>query len=202
MPYESGTPIVMLVLMVVAFIASIVLTVFGYRMFVRTSSSQRFSIADQTTWGPFFNFDILLIEKIMKALYLFNAIFTARSSVAILIGSLFTGIPINAFLVLLIALPIGLVFYEVLIRVLYESIMLKIITTRNTTEIRNIMGGGAPDYSTPAASQPAPQPAAQWRSPVQQITAPPQVGDTKVCPKCGNRLAASAKFCGTCGTRF
>lgn len=217
MYYGSGSSTAMLVLMVIAFIASIVITVFGYRMFVRTSADQRFSITDQTTWGPFFNFDVLLIEKIMKALYLFSASFTALSSLAVLIGMLFTGIPVSVFLVMLIVVPIAVILQEVLIRVLYESVMLKIITTRNTTEIRNMMNGGAPTTpampTTPgsftpnagfgAAPKAAPQVSPQqWTSPVQQVTAPPQAGGTKICPQCGNRLAASAKFCGTCGMRF
>ena len=64
----------------VAFIASIVLTVMGYKKYVGDDGGlSRIDVRDQRTWGPFLRFDTLIIDKVLKALYVFNAIFFALS---------------------------------------------------------------------------------------------------------------------------
>ena len=67
-------------LLVIAFIAAIVLAVAGYRKYVDDGDQQHFSLKDSSTWGPFFRFDKLVIDKILKALYLFCAILPPSSS--------------------------------------------------------------------------------------------------------------------------
>ena len=66
-------------LLVIAFIAAIVLAVAGYRKYVSDGTEQPFRLKDPGTWGPFLRFDKLVIDKILKALYIFCAIFTAMS---------------------------------------------------------------------------------------------------------------------------
>lgn len=207
-------------LILVSFIASIVLTVMGYRRYLRDGSPLRFKPQDKATWGPFLRFDTLIIDKVMKVLYLFLAIFVALAFASGVIASLFGGI--GVFLATLIAGAILLVVVELLLRVGYELIMLTVVIARNTSEIKRTVCGGeaadadgisspspsAPPYpfqAAPAApvayttyeAAPAPQPAPA-PVPDQPATqpAPPQPA---VCPACGAAVAPGSKFCGVCG---
>ena len=144
-------------LMLVAFIASIVLTVIGYKRFVGSTTSLRVDLRDQRTWGPFLNFDTLIIDKVLKALYMFNAIFTALEAVVVVISLLSRSF--GAFVVGLIAGAIALVVVELLLRLTYELIMMTIVIARNTSEIKRAMVGGETadaDGISPLSTEPAP----------------------------------------------
>lgn len=202
--YNAPNPAALIIFMLLALVASLVITVVVYRTYVRTAPGQRFKIDDQATWGPFFNFDILLIEKILKALYIFFAVFTVLSSLAVLLGMLFMGLPFQAFLVMLILTPISVLINEIVLRMGFESSMLKVIIARNTTEIRSTMGGTPAGYVSGAYGQPLGAPAMNpQQAYVAPSAAPAQIAEApKVCPNCGRSLPAGAKFCGGCGTRF
>lgn len=207
-------------LILASFIASIVLTVMGYKRYLRDGSAPRFKPQDKAAWGPFLRFDTLIIDKIMKVLYLFLAIFVALAFVSGAIASLFGGI--RVFLVALISGAISLVVFELILRVGYELVMLTVIIARNTSEIkRSVCGGEAadadgissPSPSAPAntfqtdpaapvtyttyAAAPAPQPApAPTPDPAAVQPAPQQ---PIACPACGAAVAPGSKFCGVCG---
>lgn len=207
-------------LILVSFIASIVLTVMGYKRYVHDGSSLRFKPQDKATWGPFLRFDTLIIDKVMKALYLFLAIFIALAFASGVIASLFDGI--GTFLAALIAGAIFLVVVELLLRVSYELIILTVVIARNTSEIKRAVCGGeaadadgisSPNPSAPAhpfqaepavpaayttyTAVPAPQPAP---TPVpDQPAAQPAPQQPAVCPACGTVVAPGSKFCGVCG---
>lgn len=202
------------VFILVSFIASIVLTVMIYKRYIHDGSAPRFKPQDKATWGPFLRFDTLIIDKILKALYLFNAIFVALLIISLTISSLFGGI--ESFFSTLIGGAISLAVLELLLRVGYELIMLTVIIARNTSEIRRTLGGGeaadadgisSPSPSAPAyasqtgpaapvayttyAAPPAPQPAP---APVQPAPQQPAL-----CPSCGTAIEPGSKFCGVCG---
>ena len=158
-------------LMLVAFIASIVLTVMGYKRFIGTTTTLRVDPRDQRTWGPFLNFDTLIIDKVLKALYMFNAIFLALATVVGVIALLSQGF--GAFVAGIIGGAIAIIVGELILRLTYELIMMTIVIARNTSEIKRAMVGGevadadgissltsepAPAYAA-AAPQSAPAPA-------------------------------------------
>lgn len=212
-------------LIFVSFIASIVLTVIGYKRYVHDGSALRFKPQDKATWGPFLRFDTLIIDKVMKALYLFLATFIALAFASGVIASLFGGI--GVFLVSLITGAISLVVVELFLRVSYELIMLTVVIARNTSEIKRAVCGGeaadadgisspspfAPAYpfqaepAAPAAytaytAVPAPQPAAPQPTPTpvpDQPASQPAPQQPAVCPACGTTVAPGSKFCGVCG---
>jgi len=149
------------VLVIIALIAAIIMAVMGYRKYAIDPTEERMNINDRSTWGPFLRFDTLLIDKIVKALYIFNALFVAFVYIAVLIGSLFNGF--GAFLATLIFGGLACLVIELLVRVFHESIMLAVIVARNTSDIKRMMGAsgsGAGSLPTPVTPQPGPVPPA------------------------------------------
>ena len=72
----------------------------------------------------FLSFDKMLIETILKIAYIFAAIFITLGSFA-LIGTSFLG-----FLIMLIG-------GNIVTRVMYEALLIKVMIWKNTTEIKN-----------------------------------------------------------------
>lgn len=75
----------------------------------------------------FLTFDYMLIEPILKILYIFAAIFATLSSLA-LFGLGFVG-----FLLFIPTLGLS----NVIVRLLYEAALMKVMIWKNTTEIKN-----------------------------------------------------------------
>lgn len=190
---QAGTAFT--VLSIVAFIASIVCTVIVYKKYVSTADAySRVNRDKQETLRSFLRFDTLIIEKLLKAFYLFGAISTVFFALAILISSLFVsaGAFGGTFIAVIIIVPIS----ELIHRVVYEFVMLNIVIARNSTEIKNMMQGNNPQAnSTPTqgtpgnVASPSPNYSAVGGAAVSQ----------SVCPHCGNPLKPGQKFCGVCG---
>jgi len=171
--YGAGS-VVTGVLVIVAIIAAIIVAIMGYRRYAADPMEARTNIKDQSTWGPFLRFDTLLIDKIVKALYIFNALLVAFVYIAVLIGSLFNGF--GAFLATLIFGGLACIVVELLVRVFHESIMLAVIVARNTSDIKRMMGAngpGAGGIPTPVTPQPGPTPYAPAPSPTTGCPVPP-----------------------------
>ena len=195
---QAGTAFT--VLSIVAFIASIVCTVIVYKKYVSTADAySRVNRDKQETLRSFLRFDTLIIEKILKAFYLFGAISTVFFALAFLISSLF--VSAGAFGGTLIAVIIFVPISELVHRVVYEFVMLNIVIARNSTEIKNMMQGNNPQAnSTPTQSAPMQGTPGNVASPSPNYSA---VGGAavsqSVCPHCGNPLKPGQKFCGVCG---
>lgn len=114
------------------------------------------------------NFKSLIIEKILKVLYVFF------SCAAILVGffEIFAGVP---FLLCLAIIVLG----PIVIRLIYEGLMLFIICVQNVIEINKKLDGGL-------AQRPE-QPA---------LPAEPKM---VFCTQCGTRYDAAAGPCPNCG---
>lgn len=153
-PFYSllGWGTAMSALSLVALIAAIVLTVVGYYRFIREDAGPQFRLGDTRTWGPFLRFDTLLIDKILRTLYLFTALLTAFLSLAVVLSAIALGF--GAFMGLLVAMTLICLLLELLLRVGFESAMLRVITARNTAEIRRHLTGE--DGTAPSPSQPEP----------------------------------------------
>lgn len=156
------------VLILVAFIAAIVLTVMGYKRFISDKNELHLSFKDKKSWGPFLRFDILLIDKILKALYIFNALFILFACASVALSSLSFGF--GAFLGSLVGMALLCIVLEILLRVGYEFAILNVMIARNTSDIRRKLFSDA--SSAPATPAPAPAPAPTPVAPVAPAPAP------------------------------
>ncbi len=146
-----------------------------------------------------FNFRWLLVEKILKFLYVFSTIMCIFLGFVLLFESFGGG------LALIFLGPIGF-------RFLFESLMMFVLIVKNVIAINNKMGGS---LTAPAAPQApayarAPQPApAAPRAPQPAPAAPraPQPGPAPAqpqivyCGQCGARYDKSQGPCPNCGHR-
>ena len=156
------------VLILVAFIAAIVLTVMGYKRFISDKNELHLSFKDKESWGPFLRFDILLIDKILKALYIFNALFILFACASVALSSLSFGF--GAFLGSLVGMALLCIVLEILLRVGYEFAILNVMIARNTSDIRRKLFSDA--SSAPATPAPAPTPSPAPVAPVAPAPAP------------------------------
>ena len=156
------------VLMFIAFIAAIVLTVMGYKRFISDKNELHLSFKDKESWGPFLRFDILLIDKILKALYIFSALLVLFGCAAGALSSLSFGF--GAFLASLVGMALLCILLEILLRVGYEFAMLNVMIARNTSDIRRKLFSDA--SSAPATPAPAPTPSPAPVAPVAPAPAP------------------------------
>ncbi|MDD6358940.1 MAG: zinc-ribbon domain-containing protein [Parafannyhessea umbonata] len=156
------------VLILVAFIAAIVLTVMGYKRFISDKNELHLSFKDKKSWGPFLRFDILLIDKILKALYIFNALFVLFACASVALSSLSFGF--GAFLGSLVGMALLCIVLEILLRVGYEFAILNVMIARNTSDIRRKLFSDA--SSAPATPAPAPTPSPAPVAPVAPAPAP------------------------------
>lgn len=164
------------VLMFIALVAAIVLTVMGYKRFVSDKNELHLSYKDKKSWGPFLRFDILLIDKILKALYMFNALLVLFGCAAGALSSISFGF--GAFLGALVGMIILCIVLELLLRVGYEFVMLNVMIARNTSDIRRKLFSDAPTApaapASPAPVAPAPAPAPAPTAPAAQAPVAPE----------------------------
>lgn len=111
-----------LVWIIIALIASIVGCFVIYFLFVKKDN--KLSNKKLEWLREFLRFDKMLIESILKIAYIFVALFITLGSFA-LIGT--------SFLSFLLVLVVG----NLMARVMYESLLIKIMIWKNTTEIKN-----------------------------------------------------------------
>ena len=176
------------VLLFVAFVAAIVMTVIVYRKYARIPGQQLVKLGDKSTWTPFLRFDTLLIERILKVLYIFNLVFIPLSCLAVALSAFTAGF--GAGLAALVGMAVTCVIGEVITRLVFEGIMLQVIVARNTSDIRRALGVGDP-MDADGISSPAPRP--QEYAAAQAIP---------TCPTCGAPIKPGSAFCGSCGTRL
>ena len=130
-----------------------------------------------------FNFDSLLIEQILKFLYILCSFAAVFLGLAAIIQS-FSGDGSVALIGLLL-----IVLGPIVIRLLYESMMMFVILVKQVSDINrkikneNPRKGADTPYAPPAPVERAPRPVAP------------------VCPSCGSKMRPGAKFCGICGFR-
>jgi hypothetical protein len=150
------------VLMLIAFIAAIVLTVMGYKRYISDKSDMHLSLSDKRSWGPFLRFDVLLIDKILKALYLFNTLMIAFGCLAVVLSSISFGV--GAFLGTLVVMAIVCILLELLCRIVNEFLILNIVIARNTSDIkrdlRGLKGERGADFTSPSEPPVTPVPPA------------------------------------------
>lgn len=142
-------------LSVVAFIASIVVAVILYRKYISTRPASS-APGIKRDWGPFFRFESLIIENILKALYIFVAVLIAFECAADILVSFFSLInnPGGALAGIVVTIIVCIVF-EVLNRLGFELTMMTILIWKNTAVIRQSLTGET-NFSSPqvVSSQP------------------------------------------------
>jgi hypothetical protein len=187
------------VLLVVAFIASVVVSVIVYRNFVSTHDEPLIRIGHKETWGPFLRFERLAIDGILKALYLFFAVNAAFCWIAIVIASIFAGAA--AFLVAVLGGGILLVLIEIVLRLGYETRMLLVIITKNTNDLSaGLLAHSSVEQGAFPAPDLSPSSVSQDSGTVTTQGARQDAASGWTCAKCGTTNIEAATFCRTCGT--
>lgn len=207
-----------MVLGFIAFVAAIVVTVLLYKKFVSDGTPQ---VSGKRDWRPFFRFETLLIDKILKALYIFVSCLIAFESAAAIIAGLCSIIadPFGALLGI-IFIAILCVVFEILNRLGFEQTMLMILVWRNTSDLRkglvgDVSYGNAPSNPAAPAGGAAPaQPVAPAAAAAPSNAAPTAAGAAghpAASPAAGNSAAQTAPYapvasqpsgwtCPSCGT--
>lgn len=134
-----------LVLGFIAFVAAIVVTVLFYRKFIAVDNIRKVP-GLKHDWGPFFRFEHLIIENILKVLYIFVACLIAFESAASIITSLFSIMyDPGASIAGIIAILIVCVVLEVLNRLWFEFALLTVLIWKNTSAIRKSVASNGYD---------------------------------------------------------
>jgi hypothetical protein len=141
-----------------------------------------------------FNFKSLLLEQIIRGMYVLTTIFVITTGFFMLFSVQRTLFGSNT----TSTAPMGAVMMLVgpfFVRLVYEGIMMFILLVKNTIEINNKIpyNGNAPAAQPARPVQPAPvqQPAPPPPAPVQQPTPPPPAP-----------VAEKMVYCSVCGTRY
>lgn len=208
-----------LVLSVIAFIAAIVVTVLLYMKYI--SEGKVTTQATKHDWGPFFRFESLIIEKILKVLYLFTTCLIAFEAIASVIAS-FTiivyapGMAITGIITILIVCAL----LELLNRLGFEFTLMIVLIWKNTSDIRKAMKNSSANNtvsstaastsaasSSPAAGTTAPMPSIKEEITENELSKKPETASfvqskstSWICPQCGNTNKAGT-FCSQCGTK-
>lgn len=171
---SAAAEVTFVVLMIVGFVVAIVGTVLIYQKYIGAHSGA--PMREAWSWRTFWRFDKLLIEPILKVLYIFNALFAAFATIALIIAT-GVGSGVGGFFLMLLIGAILCFFQEVVLRICYELLMLVILIRRDANDIRFAVCGGATAPTAPA---------------VEAAT------DEWVCPSCGHTGNTGA-FCPKCG---
>lgn len=141
----------------VAFVAAIVVTVLFYKKYIAVDNIHKVQPSQALKhhdWGPFFRFEHLIVENILKVLYIFFASLIAFESAAFILSSLM-GIfsDPGAVLFSIIFILIICVVLEVVTRLWFEFSLLTVLIWKNTSAIRKTVSKGEPE-SVPNAPVP------------------------------------------------
>ncbi len=212
--------------LIFAGIASIVITVIVYRKNITPYVDKTLSIKDKSTWGPFWRFENLLVDKVLKALYIFNSVCIALACalmlLVIIVASFMAmgsdiGTGFLALFLGIIAMVAIFLVLEFLNRISYELVIMFINLCQNISDIRKKYVG-APSLtpkrvvapigaSVAGAINKATEQAAAYQQAPTAPTAPAQPQDapepqdapgTWTCPECG-KTGNVGNFCGGCG---
>ena len=143
-----------------------------------------------------FNFKFLILEKILKFLYIFSTLFTILTGFFMLFsgyetysyygGSDFHSVALEGLLVMILG--------PVLIRIVYEFMMMTILLVKNVIQLNNKTKNQneGTEQSSIFNAQPM----------FTQQTAPaPVAEDWKFCTSCGNRYDRNRGGCPNCGNK-
>ena len=168
-----------------------------------------------------FNFKQLLLEKILKCIYIFSTLFAIVAGFFMLfsVEKSYFGTRSYALTGLL-----TMILGPIVIRLLFEGLMMFILLVKNTIDINKKLGGnGSADCAddvfaapasaqpapapTPASVQPMPTPVQPAPAPVQPVLRPvepaPAQPEPKMvyCTQCGTRYDANQGNCPNCHQR-
>ncbi len=188
-PMVSGTQIV-IVALILAVVATVLALIFITPENRRAKLPEFFKFIHDT-----FNFKYLVLEKVLKALY----IFATCSSILVGFFLLFQRNGLIGLAIMLLG-PIA-------IRIIFEMLMLMILLVRNVIEINKKLGKSGDsdnspsfDFKFPKHTHSAPTqhtaPAAQYVAP--QNTAPVTKENFVYCTMCGTRYDENAGNCPNC----
>lgn len=177
---SSSVSVLAFILSLLAFIAAIVVTVVLYKKFIAIDDPTRLP-GTKRDWGSFFRFEHLIIENILKVLYLFIACLIAFECAATVLSSLPSiivapGQVIGGVILCMIAF----IVLEVINRLWFEFALLIVLIWKNTSALRKASMGDDPtmpssDSAAPSGKGPSGYtvpPVSQFVSQIQHGPAP------------------------------
>ncbi len=178
-------------MMVLSGVIALVCTILGF-VFIIPEKRREYLNKFGKVLADILNFKSILLEKIIKFVYIFSTVFV------ILVG--FFRILLGDFgeigLLMMIVCPL-------LLRIIYEPIMMFIVLVRNSTDInRKLKDDEIEDVSaTPTIPvmpiPPAPTYVAPNQAPLQNNV------NVRICPNCKSEIKnAQSEFCTICGTKL
>ncbi|MDY5271337.1 DUF4282 domain-containing protein [Tractidigestivibacter sp.] len=211
------------ILLVIGFIAAIVISVVAYRKYACDGTDQRFSLKGSDAWRSFLRFDRLVIDRILRALYIFCATFTALFFLAVVLASLADDIV--TFVIALLVCVILCLIAELVERMVFELVMLGVTVNRNVADIKGMLGDRPASQLPPSGPAPAcPSDFVAAAAPVVEAAAQPEQAQPEVapatpapepssasdaapvgapaCPTCGAPVEPGSHFCSECGVRL
>ena len=186
------------VIMIFAFFVALICTIFSL-MLITPSKKRKQLPGFFKMLHDIFNFNGLVIEVILKAVYIFMTLYAILSN----FFSIFIGGHIFSCL-------LGMILGPIVIRIMFELMMLLVLLVKNVISINNKLRDQADQkenktfgldprkYMEPTAPQ---QPVYQQSPYEQPAPAPQQPAPAQkvVCPDCGMELSADSLFCTGCG---
>ncbi len=145
-----------------------------------------------------FNFKFLILEMILKVLYIFSTLYCIALGFFLLFSGYNTGyFGYGSFHSTALEGLATMVLGPILVRIVYEAMMLFILLVNNTISInKKIKGDNQTDMKVDAPTMYSfenikPEP--QQDTPQQQ---------KNVCPNCGSEIVEGSAFCAKCGTKL
>lgn len=169
---HSNEPVMLGIAFLIALVGGCVI----YATFLNKKNEDRFT--GFVGWlYDFLSFHKLMIDTILKVLYLILACFLTLGGFFMMFSNFLAG---------LCMMIIG----NVVLRLAYEFAMLTIIICQNTTELnKKIKAGSASDTDPSVISSDSEDTGSE-------------LPKTKICPKCGCESPGEASFCYHCGERL
>lgn len=141
----------------------------------------------------FLNFKKLVVEAILKVLYLITACYMTLGGFVLLFSSFGVGI-------------LMMTFGNIVARISYEFLLILILICKNTSEINNKMkdnNSKDPNSMFVSGIEIPKKPEVTKNTASQETSssaAEPQ--KTSFCPKCGTKISTTDEFCSNCGNKL
>ena len=199
----SGTGVT--VLFVVATIVVLICTVMIYVQYCKTNDTT--PNGQGWDWRGYLNFDKLSIAGVLKFCYIFCALETCVIGVCVWVAATVSS-GVEGFFVGLLCALIIVALYELMIRVIFELMILQVKIAENTSalragmETRGAAAGRTAPLSGTSSATPQGVPAAREAQPAQQQGASSQAAGAQAwtCPSCGTQNTMGS-FCRNCGSK-
>ena len=166
------------IITIVCFVLAIIGGILALALFLAKKNENKFTGFVGWLYN-FLNFKSMFAELLLKAMYLISAIFITLEYLGILFfteGGSIGGKILTCLL--------GIIIANVVLRLVYEFLLVILVICRNTTEMNKKLGGGV---------------FLNEESPKVESTKQPKEDGVVFCRNCGNKFNSNLPSCPSCG---